>query len=373
MNNSRDCSVIINPSICTRLAGKSSTMSSHASQPSVAEAATSPSPGAAIAARQTNLGEARQVSVAPSSVTQESLRESVDDAVNKLSLSGGYSKRVAAADATFEEAAADIRAVNEPLYRSMLRHHETVKKVRSDEVKWMRTMQTYHWQLERFPAYVTEMGLSEAETDRHMDEHSARLLAYDKHLEAWSAHRTEEEASMSRCHGRAVEENVRRQQENARREELARRGHRGWFPDHESGETTDHEDCVKEQRRWEMEYGFWERTFDDFAQERVRNVAEYEALFARQAQFHRVVGNYQILRFFEEVERLNSTACDGVEEEEEEGLRQVSAVGDCAEVGRGHQVPTRIVGRRDAFSDADSCYDEEIVYTEAPTKRRYTL
>jgi hypothetical protein len=56
------------------------------------------------------------------------------------------------------------------------------------------------------------------------------------------------------------------------------------------------------------------QTYDRFVQEQGRKLGEYKELFAKQAHFSRKIGNYQITRYFEEIERLNDAVGDSVEE-----------------------------------------------------------
>jgi hypothetical protein len=353
-------SVTVTTSIFARSVAESSVMSS---QSLVAEAVSLPSSRAA-AASQSDFGEDHHL--APSTVTRESLHDSID-AINKLSISGAHDMRHAA-DITFEEAAADIRTVNESFYRTMVHHYEATKKVRSDELQWMRKIQNYHWGLERFPAYVIEKKLSQAETDRQMDKHSAQLLEYDMQLKAWFNHRGQENVGMIRCNNRAVEENVRRYQENVRREEHDRRGHSRWFKDHDRW-LLDSARRTKDHNRWVQEYNFWVRTFDRFSQERSRNLKEYRELFTKQAHFSRTVGNYQVFRFFEEVEALNDAA-DSVKK----SPYYASEHKDNEEAWHDHQnhVEGRIV-ETDALSDGQGSFDDEMDYMETTRRRRYTL
>jgi hypothetical protein len=333
------------------------------SQSLAAEAVSLPSSRAA-AASQSGLGEDHHLG--PSTVTRESLHDSID-AINKLSISGVHDMHHAA-DMTFEEAAADIRAVNESFYRAMVQHYEATKKVRSDELQWMRKIQNYHWELERFPAYVIEKKLSQAETDRQMDKHSAQLLEYDVQLKAWFNHRGQENVGMIRCNNRVVEENVRRYQENVRREEHDRRGHSRWFKDHDRW-LLDSARRITDHNRWVQEYNFWVRAFERFSQERSRNLKEYRELFTRQAQFSRTVGNYQVFRFFEEVETLNDAA-DSVKK----NPYHASEHKDNEEALYGHQnYVERGIVETDALSDGQGSFDDEMDYMEATKRRRYTL
>ncbi len=298
--------VIILTSVTTRSVVESSIMSS---QPLVAEVASLQTSRAAET-RQLSSGDAHHVS--PSIVTRESLQDSID-AVNELRISDVHAKPLTA-DMTFEEAMADIRTLNHPLCKIMVKYHEATNIVRSDELQWMRTIQSYHCELRQFLRLVKEKRLSLDELDQQMDMHSAQLREYDVQLTAWFDHRGQENAIMTRGNDHVLEENVCRYQENVRREEHDRRGHSRWFKDHARW-LLDHARRAKEHNRWVLEYDLWVLTYDRFSQQRSRNLKEYKELFIKQAYFSRSIGNYQIARFFEEVERLNDAACDSVKEE----------------------------------------------------------
>jgi chromosome segregation ATPase len=214
----------------------------------------------------------------------------------------------------FEEEFAHLFcAVADPFRKLLVRYHEAIRRVRGNEQQCMKIVQNHHRELEEFTRQLKEQKYSQAEIDCQMDKHSAQLLEYDMQLESWFDHWAGQNVLMVQADHLLVEENHRRIRENARREEHDRQGHRRWFKEH-SHWVQNHTRWAQVHNRCAQEYNIWVQTYDRFVQEQGRKLGEYKELFAKQAHFSRKIGNYQITRYFEEIERLNDAVGDSVEE-----------------------------------------------------------